>query len=438
MPDNSTFDVQGYIDNDALPFLHNKLGVTRTLNRSDEDYSKPLAYGTRGDVFAIKKPTRLNAETGLTFDSTSATDGSFTEQVLFVTADQLANSRYAITDVEGAVYNVNGLLKTNPQSALDELANKIDAYNAEQVAFAGYRAFGDFNIQSAQNSTVGEVTQNIALFQSFGCARDTYYVVPMGNAAQITQSGLQQFVMKRNEEIAVAGEIGELNGAPYTKFLATNLLPVHIAGTAADDATNFLTGYTIDSVNPTPPSNVFGSSQAGTTEIVLTGGTDGTTIVENDMIDIGFLNTANPLRFLTYRGYIPSEAQVQGRVTSGGTFASGTVTITIEPALIFDSANADTNRNLNRPIIPGTDTLRIAASHRAGAIYEGSYGYFVSPALPMREPYPTGTKRDPELQISMRAYYGAVFDRATKYFVHDVIYGFGAAPEGFGRILLPI
>lgn len=436
---NSTFDVQGYVDDEALPILVNKLGITRTLDRKYENWEKPESYGTRGDTFLCKLPTRINANDGLTFQTQEgSTDGDFAERVLAVVAGEQANARYAITDVQQAVFDVDGLLKSNPIASLNELAIKMDTFSATSVSFRGYRAFGDFAISPNQNTTVAEVTDNVATFQSFGCGSMGYYANPFRVSAKIVQSGLQQFVLKRNEDLAVKGELGELGGVPETTFLTTNLLPVHTAGTAADDAGNLTPGFTIDSVVVTPPTNDLSSgTQAGTTTINLSGMTNGLTILKDDMIDIGKLNIADPLFYLTFTGYIPSEQLLQGRVTANVTVAGGVVAVVVEPAMIFDGANLNVNRNLSRDIIPGTDTLRVAKSHRCGALYLGEYGKFVSPPLPQKEPYPTGTKMSPEMQLSVRAYYGAnALGGQTKYFVQDVIYGFGGGAEGFARVLL--
>ena len=158
------------------------------------------------------------------------------------------------------------------------------------------------------------------------------------------------------------------------------------------------------------------------------------------MIDIGHLNTSNPLLYLTFTGYHVSQQEVQGLVISGGTAdGSGLLQIQIIPALIFDATEKDVNRNLNRAIIIGTDTVRVAKTHRAGGVYIGEYGKFVNPPLPNKTPYPTGTAQSKETQISVRAYYGAArLGSETKYFVHDALYGFGGASEGFGRILYPV
>ncbi len=434
----NTFDVQAYNADKALPYLYNNLGTVRTLNLEYEGWTRPEQYGTRGDKFSVKIPTRLSVQSGLTFDASAAGFGDYQERQMTISADQKKFVPYAISTPERATFNEKGLLNTNAKSALENIATEMDAFAAERVAFTGYRAFGDFNVQADQMTTVGEVTNASAIFRSFGACEASYYTVPDGVGAKIVQSGLQQFTIDRNNELAMKGELGKLNGVRNMTFMESNVLPVHIAGTASVRTVNFSDGYNITAVVVTAPSNNVTSSQAGTTVISLSGGTNGDTIVLNDMIDIGFLNTANPLLFQTFNGYKTSEQKVQGRVTVGGTFAGGILDITIEPALTFDATNVDPTRNLNRAIINGTDTLRVAKSHRAGLIYHGMYGAFVCPPLGDEDPYKTGYIKLPEIPISCRSYYGAVLGAATKVFIHDVIYGFGGAAEGLGRILLSI
>ena len=437
---NSLVDVEGYITDEGLPFLENRLGLCLTCNSDYRSWGPAEKWGTRGQTFSKKLPTRSRVKTGITFDQQAVGEGDFTERRLAITADQEKLRDYQYTNIQEALYDRKGLLAYNNRSDLIELATEMEKYVAQQMAFTGYRAFGDFAVQSGQMQTVGEVTDAVATFQAFGYGAEIYYTAPLKAAAKIAQSALQQFVLDRNNRVARRGEMGELGGVEDTVFMKSNVLPTHTAGTASLNAANLGTGFQIDSVTPTAPSNAVGGNPNGTTSIDLSGMTPGETIVANDIVDIGFLST-DPLRMLTYTGYVQSPQTVQGRVVTGGTVdGSGDLTIVIEPALIYDATNTDVNANLNRDIVTGGsgDTLRVAKSHIAAPVYIGQYGFFVCPPLPKLENHASASVESPN-GISLRMYYGdGIIGTATKWVVHDVLYGFKGAGEAFGRILYPI
>lgn len=436
---NSTFNVEGYVTKDSLPFLENQLSVTLTYDSDYRSWGPAKEVGTRGDTFVFKTPTRTRTKTGITFDQLAAGEGDFSERIMPITANQQDHTNYQYTNVEEALFDRKGLLSYNNRSNLIELGTRMEQFSVTQGAFTGYRAFGDFSVQDGQMQTVGEVTDAVATYQTFGDAPDGYYVIPLTPAAKIAQSSLQQFVPARNDKVALKGDLGNLGGVENMRFIKSNVIPIHTAGTAADNAQNLGAGYEISSIVVTPPSNDLTGNSVGTTTINLASmPNDGDTFVVNDMIDIGF-NSTSPLRFLSFTGYVTSENTVQGRVITGGTVAGGTVQIVIEPSLIVDDG-IDVNANINRAIVTGSsgDKLRVAKSHRAAPIYIGNYGKFVAPKLPTMEDLKSGAVESPN-GISLRMYYGdGIIGTAKKWVVHDVIYGFKGLAEGFGRVLYPL
>lgn len=430
--------VQGYVTI-AEHILSNELCVVKTLDKEYQNWDVPETYGTRGQTFLAKMPTRLTPSSGLTFNP-DGNVGSFVERTISISADQLTNLPYPITNVESATFKTKDIISDNGRTSINEMANQFEKFAIESVANSGYRFVGNPAAAPGQMQTVSDVTIGVSQFQSFGCAGlGNYFIMPMLAAARTIQTGLQQFVTKRNDDLALKGEIGQLGGVNGVTFCQNNLLGKHIAGTLSEDAANLSTGFTIVSVTPDNIINPDDGAGTNTSTVVITG-TPGLTILENDLIDIGQLNTISPLNFLTFTGYADGEAPVQGRVIADAVEApGGTYTFQIQPALIFDVTETNSFRNLSRDIIAGVDTIRIVKSHSRGLLYYGNYGKWVAPTLPDTEPFPGGSVRSADTGVSFRAYYGQVgIGDPTKYFVHDAIYGYGSASEGFARVIYPL
>lgn len=422
--------VQGYVSNYALSTLESRLSITRTMDAYFDGWQDKKIAGTRGGSLTVKKPTRFAVTNSLSFDTTAS--GAFTEREMTVTVDQQALVNYAAEDTQISTYK--DLLNTNNKSAVYEIASTIEVFNATTIGNAGYRFVGSPSVSDGQLQNIGEIYQAIRQFSSFGVAgSQMYMVLPPMQSANIEQSMYQQFLTQRNEKVVLKGEIGQLRGDPDPIILYSSYLPVHTSGTVSTDTVNTSTGFTIDTITPT-------AGDPGTTVLVLSGFTaDGGTFLENDVIDIGVLDVVNTqvLRFLTYSGYHTSSNPVQSRVTIGGTVSGGTVSITVEPALIYDGTRVDPTRNLSRDIDVTNDKVRVAQSHRSGLMYFKDYTKFAMADLPDPVPYPGKTVRSGDTNISMRGYYGHIMGEASMQFIHDAFYGNGTAAEGIARMLFP-
>lgn len=435
---NNLINVEGYLQDYAIHLMQNSFCVTRSLN--DRYLSYQNLAGTLGPNFLVNLPTRTIARSGFGFTA-DGNSGSFSQRSMRVSADEEISAEFPYTDIDYALFDKNEAITQAAMSNINEMAIRFESFYTDKVANSGYRFFGSPAVTSGQMTTVPEITRAVNQFDSFGCVNGAkkYVIMPPTAAADTISSGLQQFVTDRNEKLALAGEIGYLGGVRQTIFCNSNLLSAHIAGTAADNPNNLTPGYTIVSVTPTNPTNPDDANGDNTSVIVLSGMTAGETVVENDMLDIGQLSD-DPLRFLTFTGYRRSENPVQARVTVGGTVdGAGNLTITVQPAFIFDGTETNPYRNLSRAIVPGTDTIRFCKSHIPGLMYFGEYGIKVNPKLPNAEPYDGATIRNKETGIAIRAFYGkAGIDKVFKYFVHEALLGYGAASEGFARILYPL
>lgn len=423
--------VEGYVSDHALPALENELGVTRTLDAYFNGWEKVKTMGTRGGTLTVEEPLRLTVSKSLTFDPTDS--GSFTENYMEVKVNQERLSNYSIGDVQKATYR--DVANNANASAIDEVAATMESYNCEGLANASYRFLGSPLLTTGQMQNIQELFVAISQFCSFGVASSQLYIVlPPMQGSNILQSMLQQYVTERNEKLALKGELGQLKSAACAPIiLSSNFLPIHEAGTASTDSVNSSTGFTIDSISVT-------AGNPGTTDLTLSGfSSDGLTFVENDKIDIGVNNVSSlPLRYLTYRNYVTSQSPVQGRVTVGGTVSSGTVAVTIEPALIYDASATDPTRNLNRDIDSTNDKVRLMKTRRQALIYFGVFGKFAMVDLPSTSPFPSKIVRSPDSNIVLRAYHGHVMGYAGSQFVHDAVFGNGFSSIGIAEIPMPI
>ena len=434
---NILVNVEGYLQDHAVHVLQAKWCVTRTLNDRYASYTG--LNGTLGPKFLVNLPSRTTTDDNFGFDASTPTAGEFSQRSLGVTANKEVQAKFSYTDIEHALFDQNDAITQTAMSNLNEIAARTERYYIQQVTSSGYRFFGSPAAINGQMTSVSEVTNAVAKFDSFGCVygEQKYCIMPMTKAASTIQTGLQQFVPRRNETLALAGEIGNLGGVPDVVYCNSNLLDVHTSGTIANDAINLNTGYTITSITPSNTVNPDDANGDNTSVVVLSGVPAGLTILADDMIDIGALNSADPIRFLTFgSGYARSENQVQGRVVADAVEAGGSITFTVQPAYIFDGTNVNAYRNLSRAFDLANDTVRVVKSHGVGLLYFGQYGFRVNPKLPNAEPYSSATIKNKETGTSIRAYYGqAGVGGAYKYFVHQCLLGYGAATEGFARII---
>lgn len=428
---NQFFDVEGYVADEALPELESLFSMAATFDTQFEDWEKVEKYGTRGNKFAVKRPARINTLDTLSFNAT--TSGQYDELSMTVVADQFKSAPTPISSDQLATYNPESFLSDIGRGAIASIVTKVEAFCCQRAAFTGYRFMGSPDVPVTQLQTFTDLTVGLAKFRAYGGDVLAHCHLPIIDSAKITQSGLQQFATKRNDEIAINGEIGELTGVYNTRFYQNALLPIHTSGTASAEGE-----IEISAVADSTATDPFTGETVNTTTISLTNMTDATaTVVQNDLLDVGALQG---LKYLTYIGYENSEVDVQARVITGGTAAGGDLDIVVYPRLTFDATNTNTERNLPRAIATGAagDKVRIVKSHRCGTVFLKDYMKFVAPKLPHEDPYKTGTYMDPDTKVSLRAYSGSVLGGNTHQFVHDIMYGANGAAEGVMRICLPL
>ena len=299
---------------------------------------------------------------------------------------------------------------------------QIEANVANNCQTQPYRFYGDG--VTAINS-FQQLAQALAMFRNYGAAiNETKGVIQDIAVPNIANSGLAQFALDRNDELAMSWMLGEFSRCEWYQ---SNLLPTHIAGTEGQQAT------TLTVVSTTLDSN------GNVTAITFSGthaASDPNSVQAYDSFQFqdGVSGQTN-LRFLTFIGHQVSSSPVQFQATAQAASTSGSqVTVTINPPLQVNQAN---NQNINTPIVAGMQ-VKVLPSHRCGVIYSGDALFLAMPRLPEEVPFPTANTSDPDSGVGMRMYYGSLFGQNQRGMIHDCIWGSVLVPEYSMKIAFPL
>lgn len=430
LPNNALQQVQTYQES-QLAYLSNYGCFVSTANTKFKDFEKLEA--NLGSSVTFDKPPRYVTTNTLVADFQPST-----QLVETLTVNQAMTVSYAFS-TQQFVFNVHDYMDKFGKSAVEEFASVVEA-NVALNAISGVvnadptsPSFGQKNTTSGPfrffgNGTTainsfGQLAQINANFRNFGAPKSMLKVyLPDTIVPQIVNTGLQQFAMTRNNELANSWEIGNFNKADY---YASNLLPIQYAGTLGNDATTL----TLVSTNDPTGANV--------TQLVFSGaGTDSDAIKSGDMAQFQDGVSGKPnIRFLTWIGHKISRQPVQFRATADASSSGGNVTVDIYPALCWQSGNA--NQNLSHALEAGMQ-VEFLPDHAAGLVIAGDALFMAMPALPDQPPYPTSNKYDEEMGISIRLTYGTLFGQNQQGFINDGIWGSQLPPEYCMRIAFPL
>ncbi len=208
-------------------------------------------------------------------------------------------------------------------------------------------------------------------------------------------------------------------------FYESNLLPIQTAGTLGNDGTTL----TLVSTNDTTGANV--------TELTFSGaGADSDAIKAGD---IGtFLDSVSGqpnIRLRTEIGHEISRQSVQFRANTDASSSGGSVTVSISPALCWQSGNP--NQNISHALAAGMQ-VEFLPSHSAGLIVSGNALFLAMPSLPNQIPFPTANKADPDTGVSLRLTYGSILGQNAQGFINDGIWGSHLDSKYCMRIAFPI
>jgi hypothetical protein len=427
LPNNTLQQVITYQDG-GLAFLQNAMCFVSTSNTRFHEF--PQMIGNLGSTVSFDLPPRY-----VTTNTLVATFQPSIQRVQNLTVDQAVNTSYAFSSQQ-FIFNVREYMEKFGKSAILNLANTVEAnialnaisgvinndptspgFGTKDVTSGPYRFYGDG--VTAINS-FGQLAQMIANFRDFGCpAGDLKVYLPLTIVPQIVNSGLNQFAMTRNNEMANSWYVGNWMGV---EFYQSNLLPQQVAGNVGQQGRTL----TLVSTNDPTGNNVTQLTFTDTTA------TDANAVLAGDLFQFQDGVSGQPnMRFLTWTGYVPSRQPVQFRATANAATSGSSITITVTPALVWASGNS--NQNLNNALAAGMQ-VKALPSHTAGLIVSGDALFIGMPRLPDQPPFPTANEADPDSGVSMRMYYGTLFGQNQSGFVHDIIWGSTLVQEYSMRI----
>lgn len=384
-----------------LALLLNHNCFIGTANTRYKNFDKIAT--NRGNTVDFDLPPRFVAN-----DTLTATFQDAEQRVQSLTVSEATHAAFAFTNQE-FIFNAEDYMDRFGKSAIHEIGASIES-NVAANTLTAYRFFGD-GVNPI--NSYGQLASALAFFRNYGAAQhDTYGYLDDISVASIVNSGLNQFVINRNETIANSWMLGDFSNA---KWCQSNLLPTHVAG-AAGIAGNTLTFVSINGTGDQITMSGFGPSIIDA-------------VKENDLMEF-----STDIRYLTFIGHKPSANKVQVRITADASSnPAGQTTFNITPALV---PTLGRNQNMTRPLAV-TDVAKILPSHRRGLICSGKALYMAMPKLPEQTPFPTSNVMDPSTGVSLRAYYGSMFGENKQGFITDAIWGSTLVPEYSMALIFP-
>lgn len=395
----------------GLAFLLNRYPMIHNFNKKFKNFDETVA-NNRGATVTYDLPPKFVTQDGLEVTTFLPAE----QRVRSLTADKKKHVAFEFS-AEQYIFNAEDYMERFGKGAIVDIGSTVEA-DIETVAVTNTNKFFDF--RGSGDLTYANVARAIAKYRNQGSTNDMVEIyMDDVSTPSIIENGLGQFVTRRNDEIANSWEIGSMNNA---NFYSSNLLPIQIAGTSAEDKNaDTLTFVSINAAGDT---------------ITFSGGTDDANAIrENDLI---VFSKSTGLRFLTENGQHASASEVSVRATATAASVAGTIIVTVSPALIDLPANpTDANSNINQALTVA-DTAIVKGDHRAGLLVDGDAGFLAMPRLPDTAPFPSSTNADPDTGASLRMYYGYVFPENRYGTVYDVLYGFDLVPEYSMRLLFPV
>lgn len=437
-PVNILQTVQTYQKAELAWLLNSFVGIS-IANKKFQNFNDLVA--NLGDTVTFDTTPRYISYAGLVI-----TEQPSVQRLQSLICGQAANVAAAYTDQQ-FIFNVRDYMDRFGMSAVKELGTLIESdilrnfisgvvtndpqnanFGVAQFKSGPFRFYGD-GVTPINSFT--QLAQSVANFNDFGAATHKMMgILPVANIPAIVGTGLNQFAMTRNNEIAMSWELGKFSG---TDWYESNLLPTHVSGTIGNSAppnnvmtvvsTNDPTGVNVTAITFTEP----------------TSGTDANAIKAGDLFQFNDGVSGKPnMRFLTFIGHKVSQQPVQFRAIADAATVSGTVTVqlqTINDVGLVWAQNQ--NQNLNNTIQAGM-TVTPVPSHRAGILMSGDQFYLAMPRLPDESPFTTSNMTDPDSGASIRHYFGSQFGMNNRAYVRDSIWGSTLVAENSMRYIFPL
>lgn len=415
LPNNIFQAVQRYIKSE-LAYLENLNCFVATANTKFKNFQS--FEGNLGDTVLFDLPPRFRSAGSLV-----VTPQASVQRVQSLSVDQSENVATDYT-AQQWLFNLEPMeyMEVFGKSAVKELSTSIEINVAQNcIINHTYRFFGD---GLTPINSFGQLAQALAFYRNYGSdIGDTKAYLSDLAIPQIVNSGLNQFVTKRNEEMAQSWMLGNF---ARTDWYQSNLLPVHTSGNVGQNNTTL----TVLSTNDPTGANI--------TQITFSGAgtSDANAIKAGDLIQFQDNVSGQPnLRYLTFVGHTVSGNPVQIRAAADAVSdGSGHVTISISPALVSQS---NQNQNILYNIVAGMQ-VKALPSHRRGLILGGNALYLAMPKLPNEDPFATGVATDDKTGVSLRMYAGSIIGQNQRLLVHDAIWGSTMVDEYSMALIFPL
>lgn len=410
--------------------------------------------GQLGATMTTQLPTKTVATDGL-----PVKNQAIKTRYAQITVDQALNASWAVTDPQ-RIFNLSqdGFEKEIGESMSTALAQTAEVrcglslngelpivtydsennpiYTGQKHTDSGAtRFFGD---GVTPVNTYYQLAQGISQFSEVGDAGEHTLIVPSVLQATIVNTALSQFVLRRNEKIAVNWYVGEVGD---TTIYSSDKLPVHISGVVG----NTTTGYSPEVHGQLTIVSIDGTSQTSdrsfVTQITCTGSFGNTldAIKLGDLCQVVDVNSlGDPINMVATYGKNRTQQPVQFRVVADAASVSGTIVLQVTAG--HDQLNGipgDPEQYMTKPLAPGME-IWVAPSHRGMYLITGDAFFIANPALPKQTPFPSENKTDSETGANFRLTYGSNINNSTEQFTcASIFYPYMIPSYGY-KFLIPL
>lgn len=304
------------------------------------------------------------------------------------------------------------------KAAVNKLANDVEVEAAKDFTIYPYRFVGDGRTPITQFL---DISRFLMQFRNFGSPADeAKFFLPDFAVPSICNSGLNQFAMDRNDEMAMSWEIADYNRC---RFLMSNNLALHTAGTeGTEDST-----LTVVSTTKNSAGQITHITFSGTAET-----NDVDSVKKGDRFRITTANTSL-LNFTSYNRVVNA---IQFMAAADAEAVGGEVTVELRTPLYPGESLSDAI-SISTDIVAGM-TANVADSHYAGCIYAGKTHMVANPQMGNMSPYVTSWQTDPDTGTTIRAAYGTDLTTSNTILRLDTLTGSAMNPDTCMAVLFPV
>lgn len=410
--ENILQQVQLYNDT-SMALLENTTAILSMVNTKLKDFQN--LRGNLGASTQIELPSRFTTVNSLVL-SPQAVEQRFAT----LTVNQQASTSFPFT-AEQFVYGAEEYINSFGRSAIANLGSQMETNISKLAETSPYRFFGD---GYTPFSSFLQIAQALTRFRNFGAAsHQMKCILPDFLFPAVANSGQNQFVTDRNEQLAKTWMIGSFGGC---EFYSSNLLPLHEAGTEGTQGSVLTVVSTTRDADGAIIAITFSGTNAAN---------DPNSIKIHDRFQFndgvsGFKNT----RFRTWTAYAPSISPVQFKSTSNVmSSATNTVVVNLDIPL---QATAGINQNITQDILPGMQ-VSVMPSCYNGLLVAGDPLYVGMPDMPSQSPFASANTRDPQTGIAMQMYHGVQIGQNSRVIAYNQIWGQVLPPEYGMSFLVP-